>query len=192
MEIVEALAEGAAIAINRRRFLRRLANGTFFVAATAAAGGGVDILRATVAWATDETCCEGSNNVGLGCPSSSISGYPCGPSRCCNYIRPGAPNNCDCGLSGADCKTNTQSSNCYGRDKRDWSLDGCWTCRGPCYRCSTDPPIQCRRVTTCCDCKTNADHCNDPDKGNNRGRCISYSVNIVENPSGCTVSQGCP
>lgn len=191
MHVVETLAESAAISINRRRFIRRLANGVFYVAATTAAGGGLSILRSTVAWATDETCCEGSANAGIGCPSSTLSGYPCGPSRCCNYTN-GRPANCDCATNSGGCKSNAQSNNCHGQDLRHYGGTGCWTCRGPCFRCNTTPPQQCRKVTTCCDCKTTADNCNDVDQGGNRGRCISWDTQqVVVDQVGCDSSGPC-
>jgi hypothetical protein len=189
MLLVENLATRAATTIDRRRFLRRLAEGSFIAVATVAAGGGLDVLRASVAWAVDETCCAGQPNVGDGCPNTSTSGYPCGPSRCCSYTS--GHTGCNCSKSGAGCKTQSENANCFGPDSRHYSQSTCWSCRGPCYRCSTDPPIQCRKITTCCDCKTDASACNDNDLGSGYGRCVSYNIQVVQNPSGCTVSPNC-
>lgn len=167
---LERVAEHTAVTMNRRGFLRRAANKLFAGIAVAAAGAGWTAIMSTAAQAVVNMVCEGASNRGLGCPGAA-AGYPCGPSRCCNFIRSGAPANCNCG-SGGNCLGQASSPNCFGNDFRFWGTSsaspGCWTCNGPCSGGS-------RIVTTCCDCKTNASNCKDPDLGSNRGRCIAHS-----------------
>jgi hypothetical protein len=167
-ETLDKMTEGIAAAVDRRRFLRRTANATFVMVATIAAGGVLDVLRPEAAWA--HTGCASAK--GLGCPSNASHPHPCGTSRCCNYLRSGTPSSCNCRKSGSTCKSNSDSPNCYGKDTRYYS-DGCWTCTGSCVNCYY---CYCRTVTTCCDCKTNASRCKDPDLGGNRGRCIAWSA----------------
>jgi hypothetical protein len=164
-ESFQLASEALATRINRRRFLRRTADQVFRGVALLASGAAIGTIFEGVASATSGTC----SGPGLGCPGA-LADYPCGSSRCCGYIRPGAPNNCDCGASGT-CRANSPSyPNCYGHDYRHYQIDtgGCWTCISNCHS-------GVRRTTTCCDCKTNASVCNDPDKGSNRGRCIAWS-----------------
>jgi hypothetical protein len=171
----ERIAESATIAIGRRRFVRMAANRVFAAACLVATGTIVrDLLSQTAVAVSGE--CAGQADKGLGCPGSQ-AGFPCGPSRCCNYTT-GRPNNCDCGKGNANCKTQADSPNCYGDDHRHYS-GGCWTCIGDCLLCSQDPVTHCKKVTTCCDCKTNANNCNDNDLGSNRGRCIAYDTNTI-------------
>lgn len=162
---VQGAAEVVARRINRRRFLRRAADGVFRGVALLASGAAIETVLAGIASATSGTC----SGPGPGCPGA-LADYPCGPSRCCGFIRPGAPANCDCGASGV-CRSNSGSyPNCYGHDYRHYpqNTGGCWTCISNCHS-------SVRRTTTCCDCKTNASVCNDPDLGSNRGRCIAWS-----------------
>lgn len=75
--------------------------------------------------------------------------------------------------AGAKCKTNSENSNCYSKDLREYSVDGCWTCNNaPCISGS-------KIVTTCCDCRTSAARCNDRDLGGGYGRCIAHSKTTV-------------
>lgn len=167
-ETLERVTERVVDVIDRRRFLRKMATTAFSTLAMLAAGAGLDLLRSRPAWASHVTACSGN---GLGCPSQPAANNPCGMSRCCNYIRARTPRNCNCRKSGATCKTNSDSVNCYGRDTRAYT-DGCWTCPGRCVSCTGGC---CRIQTTCCDCKTNATNCGDPDLGGNRGRCIAWA-----------------
>ena len=180
------IAQGVAERIDRRRFFRRAASGTFYVVALWAAGG---IRSLAYADLTDTITTSGTcYGPGPGCPSGGYTNNPCGPSRCCNYIRSGAPASCDCsvGSNTATCKTHdstgtvtrTTSPNCYSKDLRHYMSTSCWTCVGPCYSCGDLQ--KCKIVTTCCDCKTNKSNCNDPDiDGTNRGRCIAYNSIIT-------------
>jgi hypothetical protein len=180
-EFVNVTAQELAARINRRRFLRRAANTIFYAVSVTAAGGGLSLVQGSRAWAiaVDMHICEGVGNEGKGCPDDPILNGPCGPSRCCNFIRAGAPSNCNCAKGALDCKTQSDSPNCYSNDLRAWPQTGCWSCRGDCFRCPDGG--SCRRVTTCCDCKTNQANCNDPNLGygDNRGRCINYDIVTV-------------
>jgi hypothetical protein len=163
-------AERTAITINRRRFLRKVADSLFTGMAVAATGAGWSTILSSVANATDASHCAGQSDQGPGCPGAN-AGYPCGPSRCCNYTTGHA--GCDCGRAGAKCKTNSENSNCYSKDLREYSVDGCWTCNNaPCISGS-------KIVTTCCDCRTSAARCNDRDLGGGYGRCIAHSKTTV-------------
>lgn len=161
-DAAERFAQGVASRIDRRRFMRRLARGAFFTCALASVGSASGIRSELARLVVRGDTCSGP---GPGCPGA-VRGNPCGMSRCCNFIRAGAPNNCNCKEGTTGCKENGESPNCYGGDTRVYS-NRCWTCVGPCSSGT-------RYTTTCCDCKTNANHCNDPDLGGNRGRCISY------------------
>lgn len=183
-DIVTPLAQAAAQAIERRAFLRRAAHGVFVSAAVLAAGGGVDAIFATNAWAYSSVC-EGVR--GLGCPGAT-SGNPCGPSRCCNYLQNGAlPSGCDCSNSSGGCKSGT--THCGGNDPSAWGSDpvtgrGCWTCNKqsqkppPCYKCGT---TTCVDITTCCDCKTSGCAYNGcvNTGAPNCNRCISWTQTRV-------------
>jgi hypothetical protein len=169
-DVVEFLAESVVEGVDRRRFLRRAAHGSFMALALISTGAGAQVLKTTLPQLVvmGDTC----SGPGLGCPGAS-HGNPCGSSRCCNTTRDTTPNNCDCsvGVNTTTCKTNgsassTTSPNCYGGDTRFYAAR-CWTCVGPCSGGT-------RWTTTCCDCKTNASVCHDPDFGSNRGRCIAY------------------
>lgn len=179
-DVVRRGAEEVAARMNRRRFLRRAANTVFYAVSVASAGGGLALIQGSRAWAVavDAHVCEGQANVGPGCPNDPILNGPCGPSRCCNFIRSGAPANCNCAKGATNCKTQADSPNCFGEDHRFWLTTGCWSCRGDCFVCPGGG-ASCRRVTTCCDCKTHAGNCNDPDQGGNRGRCINYDIATV-------------
>lgn len=177
-EFVKISAEELAARMNRRRFLRRTANTLFYAVSVTAAGGGLSLIQGSRAYAVavDMFICEGQANVGDGCPRDPILNGPCGPSRCCNFTS-GRPSNCNCASGATNCKTQANSPNCFGEDHRAWTNTGCWSCRGDCFRCPDGG--SCRRVTTCCDCKTHASNCNDDDKGGNRGRCINYDIVTV-------------
>ena len=164
---VEKFAVGVTRLLDRRSFLRKIAGNAFKAAAVLAVGGTLVDVMATPAYAN----CGGA--AGSGCPkvtniNGNVVSRGCGTSRCCNYLRSGTSSNCKC-ASGTSCKSTT--GYCYGKDTRYWG-SGCWSCTvttkytGGCYYGYT---------TTCCDCKTNADACNDPDLGSNRGRCIGWS-----------------
>jgi hypothetical protein len=176
---VESVAEAVTFTIDRRRFLRRAANSTFYILSVSAAGGVLSLLGEQSALAAVNVECAGLGNTGLGCPNQAASGYPCGPSRCCNQVRSGTPAGCDCsvGSNSVTCKTHTGNQYCFGSDHRAW-LDGslspgCWTCTSQCFNiCGPQGP--CKTITTCCDCKTDAAACNDPNLGSGRGRCIAY------------------
>jgi hypothetical protein len=159
-KMVERAAEQVATTIDRRRFLRRAAQGTFYTVAVITAGGGLDVLRAATAWAYTSSC-AGAGNVGAGCPSGGHYGNPCGPSRCCSHLGT-RPAGCNCESSGHGCKSGT--TRCKGKDDT-WGGTACWTCNGPSYK-SGDCYF--RRQTTCCDCKTSG--CSD-----SSGHCISWS-----------------
>ncbi len=181
---IDHIAISVATSIDRRRFLRRSANVGFYVASVTAAGGMMTILRESAALAAVNRECAGIGNTGLGCPNNGTSGYPCGPSRCCNTTRPGTPGGCDCSRSSsADCKTHTDDQYCFGNDFGFWGTSsgspGCWTCTSSCYKCGSDPPASCKNVTTCCDCRTDGSACNDPIISNGHGRCIAYHVSTV-------------
>jgi hypothetical protein len=163
---VEKFAVGVARLLDRRSFIRKVAANTFKAAAVFAVGGTVVDVMATPAYAN----CGGS--AGAGCPKATdINGHVvsrgCGTSRCCGYLN-GRRSSCNC-ASGTSCKTT--SGYCYGKDTRYWST-GCWTCTvvtkrsGGCYY---------GYVTTCCDCKTSASRCSDPNLGSGYGRCIGYT-----------------
>ncbi len=178
LTFVERAAYRVVDVMDRRRFLRRLAQGSFVAVAGSTVGLLPGILRnLPAAAATCGTC----NSTGFGCPTVSGVGLGCGTSRCCNYLRPGAPTNCKCGTTttgtaadppaGSVCFSGT--SYCGGNDLRTWP-GWCWTC---------SKTIQysgyCNKwTTTCCDCKTSATLCGDPDMGGgtDQGRCISYSA----------------
>lgn len=161
-------AERTAVTINRRRFLRRVANTMFAAVTGVATGVGWSAILSSVAQAAHTQACSGNPNSLKGCPGAA-AGYPCGPSRCCNYTTGHA--GCNCGKPGANCKTNSENSNCYSNDFRDYG-DGCWTCNGPCNSGN-------RIITTCCDCRTSAARCNDPDLGGGYGRCVAHSKTTV-------------
>lgn len=171
-DVAGKVAEAVVEKIDRRRFMRRAARGAFIALALGSTASGRHVLRSSLAQLVvkGDTC----SGPAPGCPGSA-AGNPCGSSRCCNYIRSGAPNNCDCsvGSNSTTCKTHstsatsTTSPNCYGDDTRFYS-NRCWTCVGPCSSGT-------RYTTTCCDCKTNKANCNDPNiDGTNRGRCIAF------------------
>ena len=175
-DVIDRFAQGVVETMDRRRFLRRAARGAFVVLALGTTASGRQVLRSSLGQMVvkGDTC----SGPGSGCPGAA-KGNPCGSSRCCNFIRSGAPNNCDCsvGSNSTTCKTNspnstsTTSPNCYGRDSRFYSSSpvGCWTC----VYCNTSTNT--RWTTTCCDCKTNKSNCNDPNvDGTNRGRCIAF------------------
>lgn len=166
-------AERTAVTINRRRFLRKAADTLFTGVAVAATGAGWSAILSSVAQAAHTQACSGNPSNLQGCPGAA-AGYPCGPSRCCNYTTGHA--GCDCGKPGAKCKTNSANSNCYSNDFRDYG-DGCWTCNGPCNSGT-------RIITTCCDCRTDAANCHDTNLGGSCGsdgcgRCVSHSKTTV-------------
>ncbi len=104
----QRFAEGVAERIDRRRFFRKAARSGFMTLAVLAAGGALDALVASPARAG----CGATAN-GLGCPTGGHYGTaPCGPSRCCSYIRSGYPSTCNCG-SGGSCTSGT--THCHGR-----------------------------------------------------------------------------
>ncbi len=163
---IEQFAVGVTRAIDRRSFLRKAAGNAFKVAAVLAASGTLADLLATPAYAS----CGGA--AGAGCPKiTDINGHVvsrgCGTSRCCSYLN-GRPSSCNC-ASGTTCKSIT--GYCYGRNTNDYAT-GCWTCTvvtkrsGSCYY---------GYVTTCCDCKTNASRCSDPNEGGGYGTCIGWT-----------------
>lgn len=181
-QLVERAAEEIAANIDRRRVLRRIATGTFYAIAGTALGGGLDIWKAAIAQAAVNLECAGSGNTGLGCPNTTTSGFPCGPSRCCNHIRSGMSSNCDCQSSSTSATCKNDGVYCFGKDERAWTSSslspGCWTCVGPCYKCGT---TTCKDHTTCCDCKTSHTRCNDPSINGGHGRCIAW----VTSRTGC-------
>lgn len=158
------LALATAQRIDRRRFFRKSAKAGFFMFALAAAGGGIDLVGTRKAFA-HVAACSGSSKVGLGCPGASY-GYPCGPSRCCAYIRPGYPATCNCDAGGGNCYTN---GNCAGKQYNIYST-GCWTCT---YVNGSVCKIY---TTTCCDCGTI--NC-----GDSSGRCVAYTTPVQ---NGCS------
>lgn len=156
-----------ATRMDRRTLFRKGAKAGFVFFAVAAAGGGLELAGARKAFA-HVSACSGSGNQGLGCPGST-QGYPCGPSRCCVYIRPGYPSSCDCATTGPGCLTN---AHCLGEETNIYTT-GCWTCSyfnaGACLT----------YVTTCCDCGTTG--C-----GDSSGRCVSYQTTTIK---GCALPQ---
>lgn len=157
--VANRLASKIALTIDRRRFLRKSAQGAFFFFSAGALGAGLDWAGTQKAFAHTAHC-AGSGNMGLGCPGGS-AGYPCGPSRCCGYIRSGYPTSCNCSNGSGGCITN---SHCLGEQYNIYS-SGCWTCS---YFNSTNNKLY---TTTCCDCGTTG--C-----GDSSGRCVSVSQTI--------------
>jgi hypothetical protein len=153
----QRFAEGVAERIDRRRFFRKAARSGFITLAALAAGRALDALVASPARAG----CGATAN-GPGCPTGGHYGTaPCGPSRCCSYIRSGYPSTCNCG-SGGSCTSGT--THCHGRAY--YYSSGCWSCTGPAFACKTTG-CYCRLKITCCDCATSG--C-----GDSSGRCISW------------------
>jgi len=154
----QRFAEGVAERIDRRRFFRKAARSGFITLAALAAGGALDAsglagqsrLRRNGqrAWLPDRR---------------PLRDRPCGPSRCCSYIRSGHPSTCNCG-SGGSCTSGT--THCHGRAY--YYSSGCWSCTGPAFACKTTG-CYCRLKITCCDCATSG--C-----GDSSGRCISWYV----------------
>ena len=167
--IVGDAAEEVAATIDRRRFLRKAANRTFYAMAVLAAGGGWVGLMAGTANAYPLVC-EGV--IGPGCPSDTFANKPCGPSRCCTHTT-GLPSGCNCQspspCDSSPCKPNG-TGHCGGKDTSDWA-NACWTCNGSCHQCGVDN--FCHSVTTCCDCKTDS-ACQD-----GKGHCISVCGTTV-------------
>ena len=131
-EQVRELSGRFAVAINRRRFLRRAANVTFGAVAAASAG---QFLSPTEAFGYASAC---ESPAGLGCPRG------CGNGQCCNYS--GRTAACQCG-TGTSCKNDGR--HCLGR-AATWGGTACWTCT---YKKCTSQGLV-RVQTTCCDCKT--------------------------------------
>lgn len=165
------LAEAMAHRIDRRQVLRKTSRYAFFMLALAAAGE-AEIITASKAFA-HTVHCSGSIHVGLGCPGSTY-GYPCGPSRCCNYIRPGYPSTCNC-ANGSSCISGT--THCTGL-KTNIYPTGCWTCT---YVNNTLCKIY---TTTCCDCGTSG--CGDPNDQYGP-RCVGHSTTVQ---NGCIPPSG--
>jgi hypothetical protein len=112
------LAEGLAQRIERRRLFRNSARAMFIVAAGVAAGEGMQVMKATSAFACD--CNDSSCTKGAGCPTGGIYGlHPCGPSPCCSSLSTA----CQCGSNGS-CKS---GGNCLGKQTNIYS-SGCWSC----------------------------------------------------------------
>jgi hypothetical protein len=170
--LADRFAEEIATKTSRRRFIRLMARTSFITFSLASVGQTGQLLKAAVARLAPlgDTC----SGPGLGCPGSA-AGNPCGPSRCCNYVRPNTNANCDC---ATDFQCHNGGTYCFGNDGRAYP-DYCWTCHGPCSTVSFCPTHQVQTRTTCCDCKTSASLCNDPDKGSGKGRCIRYQKTDV-------------
>lgn len=167
--LVERLAARVAASTDRRSFLRKAAANTFKGVAIVMAGGGLSVAMATPAWAH---CGDSCAHRGAGCPTISGGGEcrTCGPSRCCRHVRSGTSSKCNC-ANGTACKT--VSGYCYGRDKRHYAT-GCWSCTvnakrsDGCYN---------RYIIACCDCKTHASRCHDPNSyGDGRGTCVGTAI----------------
>ncbi len=138
-----------ATAMNRRRFLRRMATGTFAGVAALAAG---ELISTSVAFAYPATC---ETTTGPGCP------YGCGPSWACSVQSGG----CHCSNGNGGCQNGT--INCQG-NYNDWGTGiNCWTCV---YE-GCDNHSRNRYTTTCCDCATT--YC---DKDH---RCIAYNTTVT-------------
>lgn len=166
MDPTVRLGKQAAQAIDRRRFLRKVAAATFAGVATVMTGH-------LPALADDDLVCMGT--IGTGCPGSTY-GNPCGPSPCC--IASGRSTACKC-ATGTTCKN---TANCLGKDAHTWgTTDNCWTCiTGWKY---WGPNCSVKYTTTCCDCKTSG--CGDPSS-----RCIGYSISYQFSGSGCPQAPG--
>lgn len=159
-----ALVRSASVrlvgAMDRRRFLRRMATGTFATVAGLAAGGFVNPARAFAYTSYCET------TIGTGCPKG------CGPSPCCSSLSSG----CDCADGSGGCLSSSQKGCCNGK-VGDWQGTSCWTCS------YTECIGQCKYnvSTTCCDCAITCGSCG-------QSRCISYSTTMTYAggcPSGC-------
>jgi hypothetical protein len=148
-EVLKSAAEEIAARMDRKRFVRTLSSKLFAGFAIVSAGGGVQLLRASVASAVYSAC---ETPTGAGCPTG------CGPSQCCFYS--GRSASCQCG-SGTNCANN--GDHCHGY-AGTWGGTACWTCYGSWYTCLG---CQCRSYTTCCDCATSG--C-----GDSSGHCISW------------------
>lgn len=146
-EYLQGVSVRLATAMNRRRFIRRAASGTFAGVASLAVG---QLINPASAFGY-ASACDGPQ--GHGCP------FGCGPSTCCSVQSGG----CHCSNGAGGCQSGT--TNCRGYEG-DWGGASCWTCThdnclGQCYY---------RVSTTCCDCHTM--YCgSDPD-----GICIAYNT----------------
>jgi hypothetical protein len=148
-ERLKGAVEEVAARMDRKRFVRRLSSRLFMGFAVVTAGGGLGMVRASVAGAFTSFC----EPTGPGCP------HGCGPSACCN--NGGRSAGCVCG-TGTNCANN--GSHCFGY-AGTWSGDSCWTCyTSSWYTCLA---CRCREYTTCCDCATSG--C-----GDSSGHCVSY------------------
>jgi hypothetical protein len=139
-----------AVALTRRRFLRRTAGAAFAGMATLTAGA---LVKPSLAYGYTSACQSPS---GPGCP------HGCGPSPCCN--KSSRSSACKCG-TGTNCKSGT--THCHGK-AGTWGGTACWTCTW--YKCL--PSGYAKYVTTCCDCSTSG--CGDPSS-----RCISYKTTLT-------------
>jgi hypothetical protein len=162
------LAQRIALAIDRRRFLRGSARTIGGVLGVILAGEGLQTAFASRASAATIYSCDGANfGVGVGCPSASVYGRPCGPDPCCV----GLSSSCNCSDTPGTtyCYPKGHKADCmgYANDYSGGQLSSCWTCYGPIYDCFTG--CSCRYITTCCDCATTAGCSAD-------GICISYDI----------------
>jgi hypothetical protein len=145
-EYLQGVSVRLAKAMDRRRFIRRAASGTFAGVAALTAGR---LISPTKAFAYASVC---ESTTGYGCP------YGCGPSKCCAAQTGG----CVCSDGHGGCKSGT--TNCHGKIG-DWGGQSCWTCT---WRYCGDLTVLYQVSTTCCDCYTTG--CSsDPDH-----ICIAY------------------
>lgn len=160
-ESLQGVSVRLAAAMNRRRFIRRAAAGTFAGLASLAAGR---LISPATAFGY-ASACDGPQ--GHGCP------FGCGPSTCCS-IRSGG---CHCSNGAGGCQNGT--AHCHGK-ANTWGGQSCWTCThenclSRCYY---------RVTTTCCDCATTG--C-----GDSSGHCIAYhtTYTVLHGCPQCLASQ---
>jgi hypothetical protein len=149
-----------ATAMNRRRFIRRAATGTFAGVASLAAGR---LLSPSSAFAYASDC---ESTTGPGCPKG------CGPSYACSV----QSNVCHCSDGNGGCKSGTIQ--CNG-NYNDWGSTNCWTCTYD--YCDTGLGYYYQVQTTCCDCATT--YC---DKDH---RCIAYNT-VYTYLRNCSLASG--
>lgn len=157
------LAEGLAQRVERRRIFRRTGRAVFVFTALLAAGEGLQVLKATNAFACD--CNDSSCTKGLGCPTGGAYGlHPCGPSPCCSALSTA----CQCGTSNGGCKS---GGKCLGPGTNIYTSH-CWSCTIS-VACGA-PGCQIVYTTTCCDCMVDASCKPSGYTGYWANRCISW------------------
>lgn len=142
-EVVNRAVAGLATTMDRRQFIRRVAEVSFVTAATFVAGVAIDRDEAFA----QNLACDGST-IGYGYPGNPIysgNAPPCGPDPCCHALQTG----CQCWNDTTQTCINNGGT-CGGNyPHSEWYPGNCWTCYGNYYTCGT---CQCRYITTCCDC----------------------------------------